>query len=97
MLKAIMALVGGGAGLAGLFGGAGGAGAGQPLDPKLQAYLMDLMGMGTDRIRRTEPIHQAAMAMATRMAPDYAQAAMTAPRAPMDPSMLAQAASSLVK
>lgn len=50
-----------------------------PLTPTMQAQLEQLLGLQTDRAARTSPIHQAAMAMAARMAPGYAQSAMTAP------------------
>lgn len=50
-----------------------------PFTPEMQAQIQQLIGLQTDRSARTAPIHQAAMAMAQRMAPGYAQSAMTAP------------------
>jgi hypothetical protein len=47
-----------------------------PLDPRLQAQLLDLYTHVEHRIASTQPIHQAAMAMATRLAPGYARQAM---------------------
>ncbi len=47
--------------------------------PTMQQQIEQLLGLQTDRAARTAPIHQAAMAMAARMAPGYAQGAMTAP------------------
>lgn len=48
-----------------------------PFTPDMQAQISQLLQQQTDRSARTTPIHQAAMAMAQRMAPGYAQAAMT--------------------
>lgn len=51
----------------------------QALSPDLQAQMANLLALSTNRIQSSEPIHQAAMAMATRMAPAYARGAMTGP------------------
>lgn len=48
-----------------------------PFTPDMQAQMSQLLQQQTDRSARTTPIHQAAMAMAARMAPGYAQGAMT--------------------
>lgn len=48
-----------------------------PFSPTMQAQIEQLLQQQTDRSARTTPIHQAAMAMASRMAPGYAQSAMT--------------------
>lgn len=63
---------------------------GLPLDPRLQANILDLTSAGANRVNRTEPIHEAAMAMARHMAPDYAQGAMGALPSRTDPSTIAQ-------
>lgn len=47
-----------------------------PFTPQMQSMLEQLLGSQADRSARTTPIHQAAMAMAARMAPGYAQSAM---------------------
>ncbi len=52
----------------------------QPLDPALQSNFKDLLNMAMARQKSVDPVHQAAIAMATRMAPGYAQAAMGAPQ-----------------
>lgn len=51
----------------------------QIFTPTMQQQIEQLLGLQTDRAARTAPIHQAAMAMAQRMAPNYAKSAMTAP------------------
>jgi hypothetical protein len=64
-----------------------------PLDPRLQAQLLDLYTMGNARIASTQPIHQAAMAMASRLAPGYARSAMgpvPQPSAPLTTGNLGQ-------
>lgn len=64
-----------------------------PLDPRLQAQLLDLYRMSGDRIASTQPVHDAAMAMATRLAPDYARSAMRpapTPSAPLTTGSLGQ-------
>jgi hypothetical protein len=66
------------AGLFGLFHGSGSSNTQSALPPQLQQQMADLMGYQTRRLGRVEPIHQAAMAMATRLAPAYARNAMTA-------------------
>ena len=48
----------------------------------MQQQVEQLLQQQTDRSARTTPIHQAAMAMASRMAPGYAQGAMTGGSAP---------------
>lgn len=48
-----------------------------PFTPQMQSLIEQLLGSQVDRTNRTTPIHQAAMAMAARMAPGYAQSAMT--------------------
>lgn len=53
-----------------------------PFTPTMQAQLEQLLQSQVDRNAGTTPIHQAAMAMASRMAPGYAQSAMTGPTAP---------------
>lgn len=53
--------------------------------PEMQAQFNDLMALSTGRAARQEPIHQAAMAMATRMAPSYARGAMSPVRAASTP------------
>lgn len=53
--------------------------------PQMQAQFNDLMALSTGRAARQEPIHQAAMAMATRMAPNYARDAMSPVRTPSAP------------
>lgn len=50
-----------------------------PLSPELQSLYEQLLKTQVDRVNRTTPLHQAAMAMASRMAPGYAQSAMTPP------------------
>jgi hypothetical protein len=50
-----------------------------PFDPGTQVRINSLLDLTTGRIARTDPIHQAALAMATRLAPTYARNAMTAP------------------
>jgi hypothetical protein len=52
------------------------------LTPTMQQQIESLLQQQTDRSARTTPIHQAAMAMAARMAPGYAQGAMTGGSAP---------------
>src|SRR5262245_42139466 len=47
-----------------------------PFTPSMEAQLQALLNMSGQRVAETQPIHQAAMAMATRMAPGYARAAM---------------------
>jgi hypothetical protein len=49
--------------------------------PTMQQQIEQLLQQQTDQSARTTPIHQAAMAMASRMAPGYAQSAMTGPSA----------------
>lgn len=49
------------------------------LDPAMQAQLMKMLGLQTQRAEETAPIHQAAMAMASHLAPKYARDAMTGP------------------
>lgn len=49
-------------------GGSGGSG----LDPQMQAHMDTLMGLSERRLQRQEPVHEAAMAMAQRMAPNGA-------------------------
>lgn len=49
-----------------------------PFTPTMQQQLEQLLQSQVDRSNRTTPIHQAAMAMAARMAPGYAQGAMSA-------------------
>ncbi len=56
-----------------------------PFTPTMQQQLEQLLQSQVDRSARTTPIHQAAMAMASRMAPGYAQSAMTAPTASAAP------------
>lgn len=53
--------------------------------PEMQAQFNDLMALSTGRAQRQEPIHQAAMAMATRMAPSYARDAMSPVRTASTP------------
>lgn len=48
-----------------------------PFTPEMLQQISSLLQSQIDRSQRSTPIHQAAMAMAARMAPDYAQAAMT--------------------
>lgn len=50
-----------------------------PFTPTMQSEMEQLLQSQIDRTNRTTPIHQAAMAMAARMAPGYAQGAMGAP------------------
>jgi hypothetical protein len=59
-----------------------------PLDPRLQASLMDLMDASVNRARSQEPIHNAAMAMAAHMAPGYAQSAMGPLKPRTDPNTI---------
>lgn len=47
-----------------------------PLSPNALAQIDELLKLSGDRARRTEPIHEAAMAMASRLAPGYARSAM---------------------
>jgi hypothetical protein len=47
------------------------------LDPRLVEQLLQTMQYQNNRLASVAPIHQAALAMATRMAPAYARAAMT--------------------
>lgn len=57
-------------GLASRFGGSSGSGtSANGLDPTMSANVNDLLAMVTHRLKSTEPIHDAAMAMAQRMAP----------------------------
>src|SRR3954470_12899484 len=68
-----------------------------PLDPRLQAQLLDLYRMSGDRIASTQPVHDAAMAMATRLAPGYARSAMRpapTPSTPLTTGSLGQTGSS---
>ena len=53
-----------------------------PITPQMQTLITQLLQSQADRSARTTPIHQAAMAMAQRMAPGYAQGAMGTPSAP---------------
>jgi hypothetical protein len=80
------------AALIGLFKGGGNSS--QPttgLPPELLQMLTDAMGYQSRRLQRVEPLHQAALAMATRMAPGYARNAMqptppsSAPSRPSNP------------
>lgn len=50
-----------------------------PFSPDMQQQMAQLLALSTNRVQSTEPIHQAAMAMASRLAPAYARGAMTAP------------------
>lgn len=50
---------------------------GSPLTPAMQAQLEQLLALSTQRVQSTTPIHQAAMAMALRLAPAYARGATT--------------------
>jgi hypothetical protein len=64
-----------------------------PLDPRLQSQLLDLYRLSGDRLASTQPVHDAAMAMATRLAPGYARAAMRptpTPSAPLTTGDLGQ-------
>lgn len=73
-------------------GGGSGSGSGSnapgagstPLDPQTLEQLRQLLSLVIARQQRVEPLHQAAMAMATRMAPAYARDAMTSHGAPGD-------------
>lgn len=49
-----------------------------PFTPNMQQQLEALLQMSGQRVADEQPIHQAAMAMAARMAPGYARGAMTA-------------------
>lgn len=60
---------------------------GPNLTPEQQAMLNDLLNLQYQRAARQAPIHQAAMAMATRMAPRYARDAMGPTPTPSMPSM----------
>jgi hypothetical protein len=51
------------------------------LPPDLQAQLLKMLQLQTQRSSESAPIHQAAMAMASRLAPAYARGAMTGPSA----------------
>jgi hypothetical protein len=50
-----------------------------PFTPTMQQQIEQLLQSQVDRSNNSTPIHQAAMAMASRMAPGYAQSAMTGP------------------
>lgn len=79
-----------GYGLSKAFGGSN-AGSGPNLSPDQQAMLSNLLSLQYDRAARQAPLHQAAMAMATRMAPRYARDAMgpmPTPSMPTSPSGL---------
>lgn len=65
-----------------------------PFTPAMQQQIEQLLAQQTDRSARTTPIHQAAMAMAARMAPGYAQQAMTPSSAPMSSGSIFQPGSS---
>jgi hypothetical protein len=52
-----------------------------PFTPSMQAQIAQLLQGQIDRSNQSNPVHQAAMAMAMRMAPGYAQSAVTAPSA----------------
>lgn len=72
--------------LVGLFGFLKGSGNQQQasatgLSPEMEAELLKMLGLQTQRAEETAPIHQAAMAMASRLAPKYARDAMTGPPA----------------
>jgi hypothetical protein len=64
-----------------LFGG-GGNNSSNALTPEQQQLLTRLLGLQVGRAESSDPVHQAAMAMALRLAPTYARGAMP-PRAPM--------------
>lgn len=65
------------AALIGLFKGGGQQVPQSGLSPEMQAQLMKMLQLQTQRASESAPIHQAAMAMATRLAPTYARGAMS--------------------
>lgn len=61
------------AALVGLFKGGGQQVSPTGLSPDLQAQLMKMLQLQTDRASSSQPVHNAAMAMALRLAPAYAR------------------------
>jgi len=73
-------------GAAALMGGQGADTSTKPFDEATLAQIQELLKMAIGRQKRTEPLHEAAMAMATRLAPSYARNAMGSAPTPSAPA-----------